>query len=165
MKPNRLDRRVFVSTTAKAGFALCGVCLCSPFAAVVGEETESEKKVTLEGRTFCGYKCPDDCKFLQGTLKDDIEIKREAWALWKIEERFGVAFDPEQAICYGCKETDKPKGIVLSRCTVRDCAIERGEECCIDCDDLVTCEKDLWNRFPDFKKQVIEAQKKYRQQT
>ena len=60
---------------------------------------------------------------------------------------------------------DKPKGIVLARCTVRDCAIEKGKECCIDCDELVECDKDLWRRFPDFKKKVVAAQVKYRAQT
>jgi len=59
---------------------------------------------------------------------------------------------------------DKPKGIVLARCTVRDCAIEKGQECCIDCDELTACDKDLWRRFPEFKDKVIEAQEKYRRQ-
>ncbi len=163
MKPGTINRRVFLSDTAKAGVCFCGLCMCSPMASFAGKDG-GEKKINLAKLNFCGYSCPDDCKFLKGTLEDDIELKREAWELWKIEERFGVAFDPEQAICYGCKTTDKPKGIVLTRCTVRDCAIEKGQECCIDCDELVECDKDLWRRFPDFKKKVVDAQEKYRAQ-
>ena len=164
MKPGSIDRRVFVSTTAKAGVTLCGLCLCSPLSSFAEEDAGKEETIDLEGRCFCGYKCPDDCTFLQGTLQDDIELKKKAWKLWKIEERFDVDFDPAQAICYGCKTMDKPKGIVLARCTVRDCAIEKGQECCIDCDELTACDKDLWQRFPEFKGKVIEAQEKYRRQ-
>lgn len=161
MKIGTIDRRAFLSGTA----AVCGCCLCSPLASIAGEESGEDQNIVLADRCFCGYKCPEDCKFLQATLAADVELKREAWKLWKIEERFGVEFDADQAICYGCKSMDKPKGIVLSRCTVRDCAIEKGKDCCIDCDELVDCDRDLWRRFPAFKKQVVEAQVKYRQQT
>jgi len=164
MRLGSIDRRVFVSTTAKAGFTLCGLCLCSPLSSFAEEDAGKEETIDLEDHCFCGYKCPDDCTFLQGTLEDDIELKKKAWKLWKIEERFGVEFDSEQAVCYGCKTMDKPKGIVLARCTVRDCAIEKGQECCIDCDELTVCDKDLWRRFPEFKNKVIEAQEKYRKQ-
>jgi len=132
---------------------------------LAGEGETGDQKIDLAGRCFCGYKCPEDCTFLRGTLQNDEELKKEAWKEWKIEERFGVAFDVDQAVCYGCKSMDKPKGIVLTRCTVRDCAIEKGQDCCIDCDELTTCEKDLWALFPEFKKMVIEAQIKYRAQT
>jgi hypothetical protein len=164
MKPITIDRRDFVCSTAKAGVAVCGLCMCSPIASFAAGGADDGKKITTKDRCFCGYRCPEDCAFLQGTLTDNLELKKKAWTLWKIEERFGVAFDPEQAICYGCKTMDKPKGIVLSRCTVRDCAIEKGHECCIECDELTGCEKNLWNRFPEFKNQVIELQGKYRKQ-
>lgn len=161
-KPGTIDRRAFVSATAKAGAGLCGLCMCSPLVSFAGEDG---KKIDLKKLNFCGYTCPDDCAFLRGTLEDNVELKKEAWKAWKIEERFDVEFDAEQAICYGCKTMDKPKGIVLARCTVRDCAIEKGKECCIDCDELTDCDKDLWRRFPDFKTSVVKAQIKYRQQT
>ena len=165
MKSEPIDRRIFLSGTARAGIGLCGLCMCSPLASFAGEDEGASEKIDLTERCFCGYNCPDECTLLQVTLQDDVELKKEAWKEWKIEERFGVEFDPEQAICHGCKTMDKPKGIVLARCTVRDCAIEKGKECCIDCDELVACDKDLWRRFPDFKKKVVEAQVRYRRQT
>ena len=64
----------------------------------------------------------------------------------------------------GCKAPGKPEGIVVQRCDVRPCAREKKLECCIECDELPACDKDLWRRFPDFKKQVVELQKKYRAQ-
>jgi hypothetical protein len=157
MPSKPIDRRTFIST----GATMCGLCVCArfPFAAEVGDEPINPKE-----RCFCGYKCPEDCQFLNGTLKNDVELKKEAWKNWKIEERFGLEFDEEQAICYGCKELDKPEGIVLSRCTVRQCAREKELDCCIECDELTKCDKDLWTRFPTFKEQVIELQKKYRAQ-
>jgi len=41
-------------------------------------------------------------------LAPPVELKRKAFALWKIKERYGVEFDPEQAICYGCKAKGEP---------------------------------------------------------
>jgi len=157
MSSRPINRRTFIST----GATMCGFCLCSqfPFAAYAADEPIDPKK-----RNYCGYICPEDCKFLEGTLENDIVLKQEAWKLWKIEERFGVEFDEEQAICYGCKELDKPEGIVLKRCTVRACAQEKKIDCCIECDELKTCDKDLWKRFPTFHEQVVAMQEKYRQQ-
>ncbi len=74
------------------------------------------------------------------------------------------AFDPEQAICYGCRAEDKPQGIVLKRCDVRACVREKELDCCIECPELSACDKDLWRRFPKFKEQVIEMQERYRKQ-
>ncbi|MBD3857240.1 MAG: DUF3795 domain-containing protein [Acidobacteria bacterium] len=65
----------------------------------------------------------------------------------------------------GCKELEKPEGIVLKRCDVRACAREKELDGCIECDELPACDKDLWRRFPKFKEQVVELQVKYRQQT
>jgi hypothetical protein len=165
MKPDTIDRRTFLSDATRTGLCVCGLCFCSPLVSFSGEEGADGTKMDLSKRNFCGYKCPEECTFLKATLEEDLELKKEAWKEWKIEERFDLAFDPEQAFCYGCKKMDKPKGVVLARCTVRDCAIEKGKECCIDCDELVECDKDLWRRFPDFKKQVVAAQVKYRQQS
>ena len=164
MTHQKIDRRVFVATSAKAGFAVCGLCMGSALTSFAGGGLDSGDGISLEGRCFCGYKCPDDCAFKQGTLTDNVELKQKAWKTWKIEERYGQEFDEDQAICYGCNTMDKPEGVVLANCTVRQCAIARGEECCIDCDDLLTCDKDLWTRFPEFKNQVIDAQKTYRAQ-
>jgi hypothetical protein len=117
------------------------------------------------GLNFCGYTCPPDCKMREATLAGDIQLKQEAFDAWKLEERYGVDFDPDQTICYGCKAEGKPEGTVVSRCTVRACVQERKLDCCIECDELKTCDKDLWKRFAEFHKQVIQMQEKYRAQS
>ena len=157
MPSKQIDRRTFISASA----TVCGLCVCSqlPLTAFAGDEPIDPKKLN-----FCGYTCPKDCKFLKGTLENDVELKKEAWKAWKIEERYGLEFDEAQAICYGCKELDRPEGVVLSRCSVRACAREKEIDCCSEGDELETCDKDLWKRFADFHAQVAELQAKYRAQ-
>ena len=166
MSSDKIDRRDFLARGARAGLAVCGVCLCGRAPLLAGGEEEAGKKQVLDPKKlcYCGYSCPPDCKFLQGTKNDDVELKKEAWKAWKIEERFGVPFDAKQAICHGCKAHGEPEGIVLKNCDVRACAQKKELDCCIECGDLVACDKDLWRRFPDFKKQVVEMQEKYRAQ-
>ncbi len=110
---------------------------------------------------YCGYKCPDDCKFLAASINNDTALKKEAFDIWKIEEKYGIAFDPEKIFCFGCKTTDKPEGVIITNCTVRKCAVEKKIDCCIECKELTGCSKELWTQFPDFKKMVIEMQTKY----
>ena len=154
MTSGPIDRRTFIST----GAAVCGLCVCSqfPLSAAAGEETIDPKKLN-----FCGYTCPKDCKFLQGTLQNNIELKEEAWKLWKIEERFGLEFDADLAICHGCKTLNAPEGIVLERCDVRACARDKSLQCCIECDELTACDRALWRRFPAFKEQVVRMRERY----
>jgi hypothetical protein len=112
---------------------------------------------------YCGYKCPPDCKFLKGSIENNVELKKEAYKEWKIKERFNIEFDPEKIFCFGCKNKDKEEGITVKNCKVRSCAISKGLESCIECNKLVDCKKDLWERFPEFKSHVIDMQKKYQE--
>lgn len=161
MKPN-LDRREFLFKCCAAGLAGCGFLLSSKASTLdrfakytKGDEIDPKKLM------YCGYSCPSDCQFLKASLENDTELKREAYELWKIKERFDIDFDPEKIFCFGCKAEDKSEGVVQLNCTVRKCVIEKELDCCIECLELVDCNKDLWSRFPEFKKQVIELQKKY----
>ena len=110
---------------------------------------------------YCGYKCPADCKLLTASVENDAVKKKEAYEIWKMKENYGIEFEPDKIYCYGCKSQDKPAGVVISNCTVRKCAMEKKYECCIECKDLTNCTKELWTKFPDFKKSVIEIQAKY----
>ncbi len=162
MKRNDLDRRDFLVAGSRAGIALCGACLCPVFP-TFADATKGQPTAALDPKelNFCGYTCPGDCKFKLGTLEDDEQLKRQAFEAWKIEERYDIAFNPETAICHGCKAPGKPEGVVVGNCTVRACASEKKLECCIECPDLGGCDKDLWRRFPDFKKQVDEMRVRY----
>ena len=162
MTASKIDRRVFLSTGAKAGAALCGLCSCfGGFAAAAGEKV----RIDPEKLNYCGYICPSSCKFLRATLEDDEELRQIAWAIWKIDERYGLSYDRKIAFCHGCKAPGKDEGVVVANCDVRACAREKGFECCIQCDELEPCDKKLWALFPHFKDQVLALQAQYRKQT
>ncbi len=156
------NRRDFLKKSTMAGFTGCALLMAarlnpafasSPF---LNEDDVPDPKLL----NYCGYKCPDDCEFLKATVNDDAELKKKVYEQWKIEERHGVEFDPEKIFCWGCK-TDKPLGIVVEKCTVRKCCMEKGMDSCIECSELKSCKEDLWERFPEFYKSVIQMQEKY----
>jgi len=158
------DRRTFLRDTATAGATLCGLCMCPHFGAFAAEGPENHEPIDPRKLNYCGYTCPKDCKFLEATLAGDVELKREAFNTWKLDQRYGIEFDPDTAFCYGCKAPGKPEGDVVARCTVRSCVREKKLDCCIECDELSGCDRELWQLFPTFKEQVVEMQKRYRAQ-
>ena len=156
---NKINRRKFVTASAVAG---CALFFSAKLSAVnrfthLQNEIPDPKKLN-----FCGYACPKDCQFLEASVKNDIELKRKAFETWEMKERFGVAeFDHDKIFCFGCKNGNKPVGIRLQKCDVRNCAIEKKLDSCIECKELKVCEKDLWKRFSDFKNAVIKMQTTY----
>jgi len=160
MKTN-LKRRDFIIKGACAGISCClFLSGAKPFK-LYGTSMPDKEKPDPKKLNYCGYLCPDNCQFLKATLENNAELKKEAFKLWQIEERFGIKFSADEIFCYGCKTKDKPDGVVLVNCTVRSCVISKGLECCIECGELAACNKDLWERFPEFKKTVLEMQKQY----
>jgi hypothetical protein len=155
-------RREFIKNTTFAGIGCCFLMAGSKFSEMNSLYSEKDdEKPDPKKLCYCGYVCPEDCPFLKGTLENDIDLKKEAYKSWQIKERFGVEFDSEKIFCYGCKSEGQPEGIVLTNCTVRSCVISKKLDCCIECDNLTECTEDLWKRFPEFRKSVIEMQKKY----
>lgn len=154
---NRPNRRYFLKGSAFAGCALLfSNKLSAQLISQLQDEIPDPKKLN-----YCGYTCPKDCIFMEASLKNDPELKKNAYDTWKIKERYNVDFDAEKIFCFGCKNEEKPAGIVMKKCTVRQCAIDKKLDACIECKDLKTCNKDLWTRFPDFHKMVIKMQATY----
>jgi hypothetical protein len=156
-----LKRRDFFSTCFKAGVTCCAL---SYGTRLPGQDAAKKQDVKPDPKNleYCGYKCPADCPLKKGTLENNIELKKQAYADFKFKEKFGIDFDAEQVFCYGCKIKDKPLSLPVKACTVRKCAIEKGYESCIQCEGLAKCDKELWKNFPKFKDTVIEMQKKYK---
>jgi hypothetical protein len=148
--------------SCQAGIACCSLLYGSKMYALgnlyqgPGSDTTDPKKLN-----YCGYTCPVDCKMKKATLENDTALKKVAYTNWRIEEKYGIAFDPEKIFCYGCRTPDKPIGLVVDKCSVRTCAMEKGYDCCIQCNQLSGCDKEIWKTFPDFHKTVIEMQKNY----
>jgi hypothetical protein len=143
----------------------CALLMANNLTAFAGNSfiAPIDEPIDPKALNYCGYKCPADCAFLKGSLENNLELKKKAYADWKIKDRFNIEFEADKIFCFGCKNTEKPAGVVLTHCTVRTCAMEKKIDCCIECNELKDCKKELWDRFPDFKKQVIEMQAKYRQ--
>ena len=156
---NQLPRRVFLKTGALACCTLffeskTGARNCFSF-------TKDTVPDPLK-MNYCGYKCPEDCKFLEASVKDDPALKKEAYEIWEMKERFGVElFEAEKIFCFGCKTKDKPVGLRLQKCEVRECAISKEYNACIECNELSTCVKDLWKKFPEFHQSVVKLQTIY----
>lgn len=163
MKTN-LNRRQFIKKGSKTGIACCAFMMGTKFKAFSSFSSFDDPSEIPNPKElcYCGYKCPDDCEFYVASVENNLEKKKQVFEKWGLEERYNLKFDEESIFCFKCKpEEDYPEGPVLTNCTVRQCAMEKELQCCIECDELTTCEKDLWIRFPDFKKAVIEMQKKY----
>jgi hypothetical protein len=158
-----VSRRNFIKMSTVAGITGCAFLLSAKFNTTNAFSSFSADDAIPDPKklNYCGYKCPDDCQFLQATRENNTELKMKVYEAWKIKEKHGIEFDAEKIFCWGCKTKDKPLGITVSKCTVRNCAIEKGYDSCIECKNLDKCEFDLWKNFPDFHKQVIELQKKY----
>ena len=158
------NRRDFFKTCAQAGIACCALiatprlfALQNGFPFLVPGEKPDPKKLN-----YCGYTCPAECTFKNATLDNDLEMKKKAWEEWKIKERYGLDFDEKTAYCYGCKDKEHPAGAPMANCTVRSCTISKGLDCCIECDELKTCDKDLWSRFPQFHEGILKLQAQFR---
>ncbi len=156
---NQINRRKFMTAGVVTGCALLlsGKLLANDAFIHLQNQKPDPKKLN-----YCGYTCPKDCVFLEASVKNDVELKKKAYEIWEMKDRFGVAeFDAEKIFCFGCKTTDKPVGIRLQKCDVRNCAIDKKLDSCIECKELSACEKDLWKKFPDFKNAVIKMQSEY----
>ncbi|MBN2011684.1 DUF3795 domain-containing protein [candidate division KSB1 bacterium] len=153
------NRREFLKNCSALGFG-CAACMCLP--EMAAEEETDQKKQAPDPKKFeyCGYKCPDDCEMRKATSGTD-EEKKVVFEKWGWAKKFGVEFDPKLVFCYTCKNEDKPKNLPIQKCEVRACAIDRKLDSCIQCKQLEPCEKPLWTRYPEFKKQVLTMQKEY----
>lgn len=158
-----LKRRDFLSTGSMACMGCMG--LFSVPGVFARSPEYKDDPVVLSELTYCGYQCPDDCKMYKGTVEKNEDLLKEAYGEWSIKERYDVDFDPGVVFCYKCKNPGKPEGIILTRCTVRQCVMEKELECCVECDELPECKKDLWTRFPEFHDAVIKLQKRYREES
>jgi len=153
-----INRRNFVSGCFKAGAACF---LISGSDNLLASNAFQDKKPDPKNLEYCGYKCPADCTLRKATLENNLELKKKAYNEFNYKEKYKIAFDAETVFCYGCKVDGKPLGLPVKNCTVRQCVIDKGLDCCIQCNDLTKCNKELWKNFPKLKEHVIGLQKSY----
>ncbi|KPL23993.1 MAG: hypothetical protein AMS23_06060 [Bacteroides sp. SM1_62] len=155
---NKQTRRHFLVQGSQAGISCC-LLMCG--GKLLAMPASVEDLPDLKELTYCGYKCSMECILYKGTRNDDEDLKKKAYEEWGMKERYGVEYEPEQIFCHGCKNAEKPQSLVVQKCTVRACAIEKEHECCIQCKELADCDEDLWMRFPQFREKVLEMQAAY----
>lgn len=160
MKQN-LHRRDFI----KKGSAACmGGCMLLSGNGLTSAMWQDQEAIDPAKLNYCSYSCPEDCHFLVASQKNDPELKKAAYKEWDLKGRYDLDFDAEKIFCFRCQPGALPEGPVLTNCTVRACAIEKGYQACIQCAELKECEKDLWTRFPQFHEAVIKMQEKFQDQ-
>jgi len=160
-----LHRRDFLKSCSTMGlgcaFLLSGTKLRAQESTVQAEE---KKIVDPQKLTYCGYHCGMHCELYKATQENNLELKKKVFQDWNFKGKYGVEFDPNLVFCYGCKAGDKPKNLILEKCAVRECAIEKKIDTCVQCKMLKECKKELWSEFPEHKKNVLKLQESYVQQ-
>jgi hypothetical protein len=153
-----LKRRDFLTKCFKAGVTGCALLYGNKLSA---QDPVKLKKSDLKNLTYCGFTCNNQCTLYKATMENSMELKMKAYKEFKWKEKFNVDFDADKIFCYGCKPKDKQLSINVTVCTVRKCAIEKGHDCCIECTDLISCDKELWKNYPKFKEHMLDIQKTY----
>jgi hypothetical protein len=154
------NRRKFVSGCFKAGTA-CIILSGGKTLFATGAYGWQDEKPDPKKLEYCGYKCPAECPLKKATLENNLELRRKAYAEFNFKDKYKVDFDAGKVFCYGCKTEDKPVSIPAKACTVRQCVINKGLDCCIQCDNLAKCDKELWKEFPKLREHVLGLQAKY----
>lgn len=146
------DRREFM----KESLYFCAGCAL--LMTGCNRKTSEADEIDIDSLTYCGYDC-EGCDALKATVENNIELKKSVHERWGWKERLNVDFDPDVVFCWGCKPPEgKPINKFQEVCSVRVCAVEKGKKNCILCDELVDCQKELWDRFPGHKEYVIGLQ-------
>jgi hypothetical protein len=159
-----LPRREFLKRLSQFGATCACGCLALRLAAddaKPGEMAPKKQRPDLKSRAYCGLICNDSCPLFKATRTNDDAAKAKVYAEWKWKERFGVEFDPTQVFCHGCKAPGKPANIAHGKCTVLKCTAERKLESCLECAKLARCDKELWQNYPDFRKQMLRLQQEF----
>lgn len=94
MKTN-FKRREFLNVCYTAGLASCGLMMSSRLGATFAftDEKPDPKKLN-----YCGYQSPPDCKVKKATVENNLELKKEAFVQWRIEQKYGMNFDAKNVL-------------------------------------------------------------------
>lgn len=148
------SRRTFVTRVCAA------CCFLSPGTGLLAAMGPG-KEIDPEEFTYCGYRCQPNCDLLKASEAGDTEKKRQVFEEWGTREKYGIEFDADEYFCFGCKNEDKPRGFPPRNCTILPCARDKGYQACFQCQELAECGKELWERYPEHRKYVLELQKTY----
>ena len=163
------SRRGFLEAAGVAGGCLVLCPLLRDDEAVAGAATSTSALPDFSKLTYCCFECkPEQCPTLKATLANDPAGKAKQLEQWREkqpakvaawEKAKGRAMTADDVFCHGCREEGDRLGPVAQGCTTRACVIERKLVSCAHCDELETCQKELWVNYPKFREQVLGIRK------
>lgn len=156
-------RREFIKKTIQGAMAGCMLSQCPGWSRgetekkVLSEADQYVEKVSQE-MTYCAFRCDARCKWLMASLNQDEQGMQEMAENWS-RLHPDQEIPKDQRFCYGCKPVDKPLSYIATVCAVRACAIDKKLSSCAECETLATCDKDLWEVYPEHREYVMKMQK------
>jgi len=150
---SKQSRRGFLKSCAKFGGACCLLLAWNrhlPADDSPEEKKNQEKKpIDLKQLAYCGIPCVATCELYKATQDNDVKLKKLVYEKWGMKKKFGIEFAADKIFCYTCKPGDKPEKIGMAECVVRNCAMAKGVESCVQCQNLAACDKEFWKTWPE----------------
>jgi hypothetical protein len=162
---DKQKRREFLAKGLTYGTTLVVAGACLPRclqAAIAGEPSTNapagEKPKALEDLAYCGFDCQKECELYKATQANDMEVKQATAKRWA--EKYGVTLKPEEVACDGCRSHTGRLGYHCGHlCEVRKCGLARKVKSCATCDDFPSCDKPLWNSWPEMRRRTEDRRK------
>jgi len=150
---SKQSRRHFLKNCAQFGGACCALLAWKrSLPALASQEEKQEQKlkpIDFSKLSYCGFPCVQVCELYKATLENDEKAKKLVYEKWEWKEKFGVDYDPDKVFCHTCKPGNKPMKVGMAECVIRNCALTNGMESCVQCQNLATCDKEYWKKWPD----------------
>ena len=86
---------------------------------------------------FCGLNC-EKCDAYLATKNNDEELRKKTARLWS--ELNGVEILPKDINCEGCRANGIKTVYCDKLCPIRQCALNKGVQTCIECAEVKTCQ-------------------------
>ncbi len=165
---SKQGRRRFLKLCVKASGACCALLAWNRHLSAEDnpEEKDNQKKklIDLKQLSYCGIPCVETCEMYKATQENDVKTKKALYEKWEFKKSYGIEFDPDKIFCYTCKPGDKPKMIGMDQCVVRNCAMAKGVESCIQCKNLTACDKEFWKKWAQLYEYAKKTQAQYKDQ-
>jgi len=111
------------------------------------DDTEAEDFLMI---AYCGLDC-EKCDAYIATINNDDNLKAEVAARWGMK--------PEDIYCEGCKSEK-----ALFNCSAKKCAMERNVITCAHCGNFLSCDNELWEKYPQIRQKAEELRKQLDEQ-
>jgi len=156
------NRREFLKNTLTAGtgFAIsCGFFSgCCSSSCKNNKSASAEKSLEdFDHLAYCCLNCYE-CELFIATRDNNEQLKAKVVQKWNIKK--DENFNLQDFGCLGCNS--EKLAFFCTNCPVKKCAIQKGFQLCAQCDELDSCDKELWKNYPEIKENAINVRAKLR---